>query len=472
MSFISSIQSGISYVYHLNPFSSDYCAPRKVVEEKQVSENGGDGGIIHPQNTLSSCVINDPDLTSVIPLVDTANPSLLTRSHRCYDFSAKTHHRTLRKMQGVSALLGRPTEAIQRTGVTSLSGNAHSIDGIFFLDIGVVQVIEKIGHGTFGNVHKALLISHDFTNTQFVALKVSKLLEDGSMDHVSVDSLENESKFLKELSLYDPDDVYPTIKMLASGMLDSDLHFIIQPLCEMNLHEFITTRPRDEVLLSDVKMITRQLFKALSHISSYHLRLIHRDLKPSNILVETFSPIKIRLADFGSSIKGYQLNKPSDYAVTRYYRPPEIVLKLPYDHKMDVWSAACVAIELMHPYPFFFASSERDLIPMFIQFLGPIPISIDDLESKIDCPLEKTEKGYIYPADEPLPSIEDRSMYFERILAFKKKQIVFNSSFKDEVDHTRDVDLFRGFIAKCLTWLSFNRISAKEALKDPFLATD
>jgi serine/threonine protein kinase len=34
--------------------------------------------------------------------------------------------------------------------------------------------------------------------------------------------------------------------------------------------------------------------------------------------------------------------------VTLYYRPPEILMGMPYDHKTDMWSLGCIFAELVN----------------------------------------------------------------------------------------------------------------------------
>ena len=71
----------------------------------------------------------------------------------------------------------------------------------------------------------------------------------------------------------------------------------------------------------------------MSHVT---ILVIHCDLKPENILLVNPKRSKIKLIDFGSSCKlgeGMYL-----YIQSRYYRSPEILLNLPYDTKIDMWS--------------------------------------------------------------------------------------------------------------------------------------
>ena len=76
----------------------------------------------------------------------------------------------------------------------------------------------------------------------------------------------------------------------------------------------------------------------------HKLNIVHRDLKPENILLKED---EIRIADFGSSkIMSSFLNNP--YAVTRFYRAPELhLMARNYDSAIDIWSFGCILFELI-----------------------------------------------------------------------------------------------------------------------------
>lgn len=54
---------------------------------------------------------------------------------------------------------------------------------------------------------------------------------------------------------------------------------------------------------------------------------------------------KIKLSDFGNSI--YKKDLTTTEIQTRYYRAPEVILGLPYNEKVDIWSLACTFYELL-----------------------------------------------------------------------------------------------------------------------------
>lgn len=74
------------------------------------------------------------------------------------------------------------------------------------------------------------------------------------------------------------------------------------------------------------------------------LGLIHCDLKPENILVKSYSRCEIKVIDLGSSC--FETDHLCSYVQSRSYRAPEVILGLPYDKKIDIWSLGCILAEL------------------------------------------------------------------------------------------------------------------------------
>lgn len=51
-----------------------------------------------------------------------------------------------------------------------------------------------------------------------------------------------------------------------------------------------------------------------------------------------------QVIDLGSSC--YTSDHLSSYVQSRSYRAPEVILGLPYDQRVDVWSLGCILAEL------------------------------------------------------------------------------------------------------------------------------
>lgn len=104
-----------------------------------------------------------------------------------------------------------------------------------------------------------------------------------------------------------------------------------------------TIGAKNEIRLSmPFQAITRQCLEALMYLHS--LGIMHCDLKPENILIKSYRRCEIKVIDLGSSC--FQTDNLSLYVQSRSYRAPEVILGLPYDQKIDLWSLGCILAEL------------------------------------------------------------------------------------------------------------------------------
>ena len=74
--------------------------------------------------------------------------------------------------------------------------------------------------------------------------------------------------------------------------------------------------------------------------------------------------MNIKLIDFGASCQDYQSG--FFYVQSRYYRAPEILLGVPYDHAVDMWSLGCIVYELITSKPLFPGLDENEQLEFFI----------------------------------------------------------------------------------------------------------
>lgn len=113
---------------------------------------------------------------------------------------------------------------------------------------------------------------------------------------------------------------------------------------------------------------TKQLFEALAFLRAHDT--LHRDIKPENILVDRVAGL-LKLSDFGHA--RYAAPGPMTTEVaTLWYRAPELLLGYEaYDASVDVWSLACVLVELASGAPWLAASSEVGQLRAIFTVLGP-----------------------------------------------------------------------------------------------------
>mmetsp|Transcript_6648 Transcript_6648/g.5972 ORF Transcript_6648/g.5972 Transcript_6648/m.5972 type:complete len:200 (+) Transcript_6648:382-981(+) len=154
-------------------------------------------------------------------------------------------------------------------------------------------------------------------------------------------------------------------------LLDSFDHkkhlILVFELMEMDLREVLKTIGKGVgISIEGTRSYARQLFIALFHLKKNNI--IHADLKPDNILV-TNSKKTLKLADLGSAFP-IEENTITPYLISRYYRPPEIILGLPYECAVDVWSAACTIYELYTGKFLFPGRSNNEMLKLIMQTKG------------------------------------------------------------------------------------------------------
>ncbi|PPR99402.1 hypothetical protein GOBAR_AA21277 [Gossypium barbadense] len=117
-----------------------------------------------------------------------------------------------------------------------------------------------------------------------------------------------------------------------------------------------------------LQSITIQCLEALQFL--HGLGLIHCDLKPENILVKSYSRCEMKVIDLGSSC--FETDQLCSYVQSRSYRAPELILRLPYDKKIDVWSLGCILAELCTGNVLFQNDSPATFLARVIGIIGPI----------------------------------------------------------------------------------------------------
>jgi len=133
----------------------------------------------------------------------------------------------------------------------------------------------------------------------------------------------------------------------------------------------ILNHPTFRLELCHIKHLAKQFFEGLEYL--HHRGVLHRDIKGSNILLNNDGQLKI--ADFGLARFYTKASKKQlDYTnriITLWYRPPEILLgATAYGPAVDIWSAACVFVELFTRQPVFTGKTEIDQLDTIYNVMG------------------------------------------------------------------------------------------------------
>lgn len=124
-------------------------------------------------------------------------------------------------------------------------------------------------------------------------------------------------------------------------------------------------KSKQSLPILQVKLYVYQLCRALCQIHAFGI--CHRDIKPQNLLLDPTTHV-VKLCDFGSA-KILVPGEPNvSYICSRYYRAPELIFgSTDYTTAIDVWSAGCVAAELMLGAPLFPGDSGVDQLVEIIK---------------------------------------------------------------------------------------------------------
>ncbi|GER56733.1 kinase family protein [Striga asiatica] len=305
---------------------------------------------------------------------------------------------------------------------------------------GRYHVTEYLGSAAFSKAIQA----HDLHTGMDVCVKIIKNNKD------FFDQSLDEIKLLKYVNKHDPADKYHLLRLYDYFYYREHL-LIVCELLKANLYEFhkFNRESGGEVYFTMPRLqsITIQCLEALQFLHS--LGLIHCDLKPENILVKSYSRCEVKVIDLGSSC--FETDHLCSYVQSRSYRAPEVILGLPYDKKIDIWSLGCILAELCTGNVLFQNDSPATLLARVIGIIGSI--ELDMLAKGRDTYKYFTKNHMLYERNQESNRLE--------YLIPKKSSLRHRLPMGDQG--------FIDFVAYLLEVNPKRRPSASEALKHPWL---
>lgn len=187
--------------------------------------------------------------------------------------------------------------------------------------------------------------------------------------------------------------------------------FGVMDFCSyIDLFDFYSERENEEISPDQIRSIAYQSLKILDII--HKEKVVHHDIKPANFLIESISPLMIKITDFEFSVRLKSSDDLTDQPYgTCFYMAPEILNCQPHGMGVDIWALGIMLYEL---------NAKR------------MPFNLREEQSQ-------------------------RCVIRARI---KINQLSFDDSFKDP----NQIDL----LSKMLEKDPSNRISSAEALKHPY----
>ncbi|KAF2158143.1 Pkinase-domain-containing protein [Myriangium duriaei CBS 260.36] len=234
------------------------------------------------------------------------------------------------------------------------------------------EITDKLGEGTFG------VVSKGFSKRTGAVVALKKILMHNEKDGFPITAL-REIKLLKMLS-------HPNVIRLDEMAVERKkgdgkkraTMYMVTPYMDHDLSG-MTTNPDIQFTIPQIKCYMLQLLEGLRYLHDAHI--LHRDMKAANILISNKGQLQI--ADFGLA-RHYDGPTPRpghgngeavrDYTalvVTRWYRPPELLLQLRrYTPAIDLWGAGCVFAELFERRPILEGKTDINQAEIIFELMG------------------------------------------------------------------------------------------------------
>ncbi|KAK0513317.1 hypothetical protein JMJ35_004303 [Cladonia borealis] len=316
------------------------------------------------------------------------------------------------------------------------------------------HVQSNLGKGMFSGVVRAT----DQRTKRLVAIKLIRNNE--TMKKAGLKEIE----ILQKLSQADPEDKKHLIRLERYFEHKGHLCMVFENL-SINLREVLKKFGRDVgINLKAVRAYAQQMFLGLSLLRKCNI--LHADLKPDNVLVNE-SRNMLKICDLGSASDASE-NEITQYLVSRFYRAPEIILGMPYDFGIDVWSIGCTLFELYTGKILFTGRSNNQMLRAIMECRGKFSHKIlrkaqfaafhfDDLLN-----FRSVEKDKLTGKDVV------RILNFTRPTRDLKQRLMGNVKGMADAE-IKELNLFVDLLDRCLNLNPEKRCTPAEALKHPFI---
>ena len=198
-----------------------------------------------------------------------------------------------------------------------------------------IQLGERIGIGSYGEVHRGL-----WRGTE---VAVKRFLDQDLSQHL-MREFETEVDLMRRLR-------HPNVILLMGAVTKTpNLSIVTEFLHRGSLYKLLhrPQPPQVTAALSEARRMRMALdvAKGMHYLHSCDPIIVHRDLKSPNLLVDKHWMVKV--CDFGlSRMKNHTFLSSKSNAGTPEWMAPEVLRNEPSDEKSDIWSYGVIFWELL-----------------------------------------------------------------------------------------------------------------------------
>ncbi|KAI1828542.1 kinase-like protein [Xylaria intraflava] len=336
-------------------------------------------------------------------------------------------------------------------------------DGYYKIRIGEImngryQVQSTLGKGMFSGVAQAV----DITNKKLVAIKMMRnndALRKGGFTEIAI---------LQKLNDADAENRKHIVKFERHFEHKGHLCLAFEHL-SLNLREVLRKFGNNiGINLSATRAYAHQIFVALAHLRK--CSIIHADLKPDNILVNETRNI-LKICDLGTAIDRSDAatahTEITPYLVSRFYRAPEIILGMPYDYAIDMWSIGCTLYELYTGKILFAGDSNNQMLKAIMEIRGKFSAKLYKRGEMSHLHFDEVGNFISAERDKALGKTTIRTLAIVKPTRDLRTRLMAASGGMTDSE-SRDLNHFVDLLERCLALNPDKRITPSEALKHPF----
>ncbi|CAD5225777.1 unnamed protein product [Bursaphelenchus okinawaensis] len=341
----------------------------------------------------------------------------------------------------------------------SMKDNWDDEEGYYRVRVGEVidnryRVYGYTGSGVFGNVVRATDIRKKDRKVAIKIIRNNEIMRKTGM---------RELETLRKLNEADREDKFHCLRLHRSFNHHNHICLVFESL-SMNLRELLKKYGNNVGLhMKAVRSYAQQLLMSLKLLKK--CSILHADIKPDNILVAE-NKLTLKLCDFGSASHVGD-TEPAPYLVSRFYRAPEIMLGLPYDYGIDLWSVAVTLFEVYTGRIMFPGKSNNQMLKYMMDMKGKLPNKVirkaifKDQHFDFNC-------NFIY---NEVDKVTQREKVTVLPVIRPTRDLLTDLIGDQELDRDgfKRVEQFKDFLDSMLNLETSKRITCGEALKHSFI---